>query len=78
VARAGGNVSYPGVLGAGGVLVDSDRALARACRHFARDRGAHARAARLAWQHARPPRSFSDAARDFAAQMSAGDFAEGA
>jgi len=75
-ARRGGNSATLIGAGAGGALLESDRALACFCLNFARDRGAHRRAAELAWRHARPPRSFADAARDFVAQLSAVELAD--
>jgi glycosyltransferase involved in cell wall biosynthesis len=71
VALARGNVPSLVSRDSGGMLADDDRALARACVDLTRDRAAHRRAVGLARAEARPPRSFTDAARDFEAQLSA-------
>jgi len=73
VARGAGNAAALVAPAAGGQLLDSDEALARACCTLARDGRAHAQAIRLAHEHLRAPRSFVDAARDFVAQVSAMD-----
>jgi glycosyltransferase involved in cell wall biosynthesis len=70
-ALARGNVRDLVQHESGGALASSDAELAQACLGLARDRGAHARALRLARAHPRPPRSFADAARDFETQVSA-------
>lgn len=70
VALGAGNTKALVDPAAGGTLVGDLRALARVCRDLSRDRPAHERAAALAFQHARAPRSFADAADDFMAQLS--------
>lgn len=77
VAHAGGNAGALVEDQAGGALVDDDRALARACCSLARDPAAHRRALERARAHARPPRSFADAARDFVAQLSTSGLVRG-
>jgi glycosyltransferase involved in cell wall biosynthesis len=69
-ALARGNVPSLVPPSCGGMLADSDEALARACVALARDRSALHRALELARRHARPPRSFEAAARDFLLQLS--------
>jgi glycosyltransferase involved in cell wall biosynthesis len=77
LARSGGNTRFLVDAASGGLLVESDQALARACCELARDRRAHARAAELAWRRVRAPRSFAAAAADFLAQLAPADFAAG-
>ena len=67
VARAGGNAAAHVEPRAGGILADSDAALAEACARLAADRDELGRR-RAAARAARPPRrSWADAARDFLA-----------
>jgi glycosyltransferase involved in cell wall biosynthesis len=62
LARAGGNAGAHA-----DVTFDSDEALARACLALARDRTEIERRRRIALANRAPPRSWSDAARDFIA-----------
>ena len=69
VARAGGNVGRLVEASSGGEVVGSADELAESFLVVCRDEGEHARRLCLARAHALPPRSWTDAALDFEAQM---------
>jgi hypothetical protein len=71
VARAGGNVANLVEGDAGGQLVSDEAELAVACLGLARDRTRHRQRLAQARTHTLPPRSWADAAREFATQVTA-------
>ena len=70
VALRGGNTAVHVMAGAGGELVGSHAALARACVRLCRDGAEHERRLALAHAGRLAERSWSDAAREFVLQLS--------